>query len=201
MRVAIYARVSTLLGQDSSIQIDSVKSKLQSHDKEDMQIYIDEGISGLNERRPALDQMIKDARKQKFDILAVYSIDRLGRSTKHLLCLIDELAQYGVSLISVRENLDFTTPMGKMALTMISAVAELEVSITKERIKVALAMRKLAAQKSGSGWRCGRPSISEDLRKQVLELRDKGLSYKRISTQLGGVSKSSVERIIKQNTK
>ena len=162
--------------------------------------FIDEGVSGRTDKRPGLNQLIEDARKGKFKIVIVHSIDRLGRSTKHLLNLLDELSHYGVSIISMRENLDFSTPTGQMALTMISAVAQLESQIISERIKTSLAVKKNLAKKSGNGWKCGRPAISNDIKEQVYHLKDQGLSIRKIAQSIGDISKSSVERVLKERS-
>lgn len=196
-KAAAYARVSTLLGQDVENQLVGIRELCANRKFELIGEYVDEGISGKSERRPSLDRLIKDARQGKFKILIIYSIDRLGRSTKHLLNLIDELKHYGVSIISIRENLDFSTPTGQMALTMISAVAQLEAELISERIRTSLAVKKALAAKSNSAWRCGRPPISEETKRRVFELRDKGLSIRKIASTIGNLSKTSVEKILK----
>ena len=199
IKAVAYSRVSTLLGQSCENQLVGIRELTKTRNYELITEYNDEGVSGLKEKRPQLDQLIKDARKGKFQILIVHSIDRLGRSTKHLLNLLDELNHYGVSLISIRENLDFSSPTGKMALTMLSAVAQLEAQLISERIKVSLAVKKAIAQQSNNGWKCGRPKIEENLKFEVLKLRDEGLSIRGIAKHLGNISKSSVERILKEN--
>lgn len=196
-KAAAYARVSTLLGQDVENQLVGIRELCVNRKFELIGEYVDEGISGKSERRPSLDRLIKDARQGKYKILVIYSIDRLGRSTKHLLNLIDELKHYGVSIISIRENLDFSTPTGQMALTMISAVAQLEAELISERIRTSLAVKKALAAKSNSGWRCGRPPINEETKRRVFELRDKGLSIRKIASTIGNLSKTSVEKILK----
>jgi DNA invertase Pin-like site-specific DNA recombinase len=97
--IAIYARVSTLLNQDPNNQIIPIKQFAESRNLKIVHEYVDRGISGSKERRPGLDQLVKDARSGKFKVLIVYSIDRLARDTRHLLNLINELSHYGVNLI------------------------------------------------------------------------------------------------------
>lgn len=198
IRVAAYARVSTLLGQDIQNQLHGIRELAKHREFDLIEEYADEGISGRSERRPSLDKLIRDARRGHFSIIIIHSIDRLGRSTKHLLNLIDELRHYKVSLISIRESLDFTTPTGQMALTMLSAVAQLEAQLISERIKTSLAVKKALAIKTGSAWRCGRPSLDTDLTDKVIKLRNEGMSVRKISIELGNISKSSVSRIIKE---
>ncbi|MEQ1722282.1 MAG: recombinase family protein [Pseudobdellovibrio sp.] len=194
---AAYGRVSTLLGQDVENQLVGIRELCLNRKFTLIGEYVDEGISGKSERRPSLDRLIRDARLGRFKILVIYSIDRLGRSTKHLLNLIDELKHCGVSIISIRENLDFSSPTGQMALTMISAVAQLEAELISERIRTSLAVKKALASKLKNGWKCGRPPISEETKKKVLQLRDQGLSIRKIASTLGNLSKTSVEKILK----
>jgi DNA invertase Pin-like site-specific DNA recombinase len=196
-KVVSYARVSTLLGQDVEHQLYGLRNLATQRGFDLVHEYTDEGISGTSERRPGLDQLIKDARRGLFSIVLIHSIDRLGRSTKHLLNLMEEFRNYNVSLISLRESLDFSTPTGQMAFVMLSAVATLEAQLTSERIKTALAVKKMVAEKSQNGWRCGRPPLSTEIEEDVLRLKAQGHSIRQISKLLGNVSKSSVSRILK----
>lgn len=196
-KAAVYARVSTLLGQDPENQLIPIRQLAVSRNIQIIEEYIDMGISGSKDRRPGLDKLVKDARLGKFKFLVIYSIDRLARDTRHLLNLINELSHYGVSLISIRESIDFSTPMGQATLTILGAEAQLERELIRERIRNALAAKKLAAQQSNSGWRCGRPSVLNDnVTKRILELREKGHSIRGIARILE-ISKSSVERVLK----
>jgi DNA invertase Pin-like site-specific DNA recombinase len=196
-KVALYVRVSTLLNQDVNNQLHILRRFCSERGYTVVAEYSDEGVSGRTDKRPSLDLLISQARQKKFEIIIVAAIDRLGRSTKHLLGLLDEFHHLGISLISLRENIDFSTPYGQMALTMISAVAQLESELIRERIRVSLAVKKQLAQASGSDWRCGRPSISSDIEKQVRALRQQGHSIREIAKLLPGISKSSVAKIIK----
>lgn len=199
VKAVAYARVSTLLGQDTENQLVGIRELAKNRNFLLTTEYVDEGISGKSEKRPSLDRLVKDARMGKFQIIIIYSIDRLGRSTKHLLNLLDELRHYGVSIISIRENMDFSSPTGQMALTMVAAVAQLEAQLISERIKTSLAVKKAIAQNSGSNWRCGRPPITEDTKQMVLHLRKQGLSIRKIASTLGNISKSSVNKILKDH--
>lgn len=198
IKAVAYARVSTLLGQDVENQLHGIRELSKHRGFDLIQEYVDQGISGRSEKRPSLDQLIRDARKGQFKIIIIHSIDRLGRSTKHLLNLIDELRYLNVSIISIRESLDFSTPTGQMALTMLSAVAQLEAQLTSERIKTALAVKKALASKTNNGWRCGRPPLDQELENKVILLRQEGKSIREISKHLGNISKSSVSRIIRE---
>lgn len=197
IKAVAYARVSTLLGQDPENQLIPIRQLAASRNLKLIDEHIDMGISGAKDRRPALDQLVKDARLGKFKLLIIYSIDRLARDTRHLLNLINELNHYGVSLISLRESIDFSTPMGQATLTILGAVAQLERELIRERIRNALAAKKLAAQQTNSNWRCGRPPVLNlKVSTRVLELREKGHSIRAIARMLE-ISKSSVERVLR----
>lgn len=198
-KVVAYARVSTLLGQNVIHQLEGIRELAANRNFELIEEFIDEGFSGKTDKRPALEKLVKDAKLGRFKIVIIYSIDRLGRSTKHLLNLVDELNHYGVSLISIREFLDFSTPTGQMALTMLSAVAQLEAQLISERIKTTLAVKKAIALKNQTNWRCGRPPLDNEVKLKVFELRKDGHSIRSISKQLGNLSKSSVEKILKND--
>jgi putative DNA-invertase from lambdoid prophage Rac len=200
IRAAAYARVSTLLGQDVENQLHGIRELASHRGYQLLPPYNDEGISGKNEKRPGLQRLIADARRGLFNVLIVHSIDRLGRSTKHLLNLIDELKHYNVTLISIREGMDFTTPTGQMALTMLSAVSQLERELISERIKTSMAVKKAVAESTQNGWRCGRPRLPTSLEPEVLKLKAEGYSIRAIAKRLGNVSKSSVSRIIKNES-
>jgi DNA invertase Pin-like site-specific DNA recombinase len=201
IKAVIYARVSTLLGQDPSHQTSTCERLAGGRGFIVKDTYVDEGISGSRERRPALNRLIKDARLGKFDVLIVSGIDRIARDVRHLLNLIDELQHYGVSLISVRESIDFTTPMGKATLAILGAIAGLERELTRERIRTALAAKKLAAERTGSGWRCGRPSkVNSEVVAEVKRLSAKGLSVRAIARRLD-VGKTTVHRLLTASQK
>ena len=198
LKAIAYCRVSTLLNQDPALQLSSIEQFAEARGYALIKSYIDEGISGTRERRPALDAMVSDARQGKFKVLIVVGIDRLARDTRHLLNLINELKHYGVSLISIRESIDFTSPMGQAALTILGAMAQLERSLISERIKSALAAKKLAAEKSGSGWKSGRRPVANDkMEAEIYLLREQGLSIRVIAKRVG-IAKTSVQRILKK---
>lgn len=101
--------------------------------------FVDVGISGSKEKRPALDQLMKDARRRKFDVVLVKKFYLFARSTRHLVLALEEFNVLGVDFISLSESVDTSTPMGKMVFTDIGAVAELERSLIKERVRMGLA--------------------------------------------------------------
>lgn len=194
-----YARVSTLLNQNPENQLISMRRFASARGFNLVQEYVDKGVSGAKESRPALDQLAKDAMHGKFKIVLVAGIDRLARDTRHLLNLLHQLNSYGVSVISLRESLDFTTPMGQAALTILGAIAQLERELIRERIRTALAAKKLAAQSKGQSWKCGRPSvITKELVQQVLGMKDAGMSIRSMERALQKrISRTSIEKILK----
>jgi DNA invertase Pin-like site-specific DNA recombinase len=152
MRAAIYGRVSTV-DQHVTNQIIECERYTAARGWFAVQ-YVDHGISGAKDSRPALDAMLKDARRRRFDVLVVWRLDRLGRSLKHLVNVLDDLSVLGVSFVSLGESLDTTTPAGKLQLHMIAAFSEFERGRIQERVRAGLA--RVRAQ----GKRLGRPRSS-----------------------------------------
>ncbi|MGB2715965.1 MAG: recombinase family protein [Vicinamibacterales bacterium] len=101
------------------------------------QEYIDAGISGATDRRPALDQLVHDARRRRFDVLVVWRLDRLGRSLRHLVTLMDELHALGIAFVSLGEGIDFSTPAGRLQFHVLSALSEFERARIGERVRAA----------------------------------------------------------------
>ena len=141
--------------------------------------FIDHGYPGANTKRPAFTEMLHEARKRKFDILLVWKLDRLSRSLKDLINTLDELGYLGINFISYDNNLDTTTPTGKLVFQIIGAVAEFEKDIIRERVVAGL---KNAKQK---GKQLGRPKIHDGILEKAKELRKQGLSFRKIEKQLG----------------
>lgn len=198
VKVVAYARCSTLLNQTPESQLVHIREFCKSRGYDLIEEYVDVGISGAQERRPALDRLMADGKRAQYSIVICAALDRVSRSTKHFLNLFEELRHYKISIISLRENLDFTSPTGIMVASVLASVATLERSIISERIKQSLAARKLAAQKTGSSWRCGRKPLSKDITQKVRDLRVQQKSIREISRLLG-IGKTSVERILKRD--
>ena len=119
--------------------------------------YVDHGISGTKDRRPALDTLMRDVRARKRDVVVVAAFDRFARSTRHLVTALEEMQHAGVAFISLRETVDTASPMGKAMFTIIAAIAELERSLIVERIHSGL--RRARAE----GKRLGRPTVVVDV--------------------------------------
>ncbi|MCM2280106.1 MAG: recombinase family protein [Oligoflexia bacterium] len=200
VRVCAYARVSTILGQDPQIQLAAIRQVAETRGYELVEEFVDTGVSGARESRPALDQMLEAARHGRFKLVLVTALDRLGRDTRNLLNLIHALDGYGVRVLSLREGLDFSGPLGKAMLAVAGAMASLERDLTAERIRLALAMKKAAAEKAGRTWRCGRPSKrSRDLREKIEALRAEGRSVREIAVILKGqVGKTTIAAMLSE---
>jgi len=155
MRAGLYLRVSTT-EQTTLNQELELKKYCEREGIEIIKIYRDEGISGSKTSRPQLDLMLQDMREKKFDCIVVWKFDRLGRSTQHLLQVLEELKNKNVRLIATSQNIDTNTSMGKFFFTILSGFAEMEREMIRERIKLALKRRK------EEGKPMGRPKGSKD---------------------------------------
>lgn len=179
MRVALYARVSTNdKGQDPMMQTRELREYAERRGWIVSGEYVDIGISGTKEKRPELDRLMTDAHRRRFDAVVVWKFDRFARSVSHLLHALETFKAQGIEFVSFSEQLDTSTPAGKLVFTVLGAVAELERSLIVERVKAGL--RNARAK----GKTLGRPQIVVDTRR-VAALRTQGLSWPRIAKQLG----------------
>src|SRR5215470_11112940 len=131
-RAALYARVSTT-DQTPENQLAALRAFAAARGWQDVE-HVDHGISGAKERRPALDAMMAAARKRKIDIIACVRLDRLARSTHHLLTMARELEALGVDLVATEQAVDTTTPAGRLLFTVLGAIAEFERGLIRERV-------------------------------------------------------------------
>src|SRR5712692_9291558 len=178
MKAAIYARVSTTNGQDPKMQLREVRDYCVRRGWEVAREYVDVGISGAKEKRPELDKLLADAHRRHFDAVVVWRFDRFARSVSHLLRALDTFRALGIEFVSLSEQVDTSTPTGKMIFTVLGAVAELERSLIAERVRAGL--RNARAK----GKRLGRPTKQVNTA-QVVALRASGRSWRRIGAQLG----------------
>ncbi len=179
MRAAIYARVSTTNhGQDVTMQTGELEQFTQARAWTLTDSYIDRGISGSKDRRPELDRLMADAHKRKFDVVIVWKFDRFARSVSHLLRALETFNALGIAFVSLSEQMDTSTPTGKMVFTVLGAVAELERSLIVERVKAGL--RNARAK----GKRLGRPRKIVDAAR-IAALRAQGLSWRVIGREMG----------------
>src|SRR5712691_5285510 len=149
MRAALYARVSTL-EQEPENQLQELRRYLEARGWPGTE-YVDKGVSGAKDRRPALDQLLTDARRRRFDVLVCWRLDRLGRNLKHLITLLEELQALGVAFVSLAEGIDATTPAGKLQMHILGAIAEFERGRLRERVLAGLQRAR------ASGVVLGRP--------------------------------------------
>lgn len=150
-RAALYARVSTT-DQQTENQLAELRQYAAARGWTVAE-FIDQGVSGAKDRRPALDRLVADAKRRRFDVLVVWRLDRLGRNLRHLVGLLDDLHALGVAFVSLGEGIDATTPAGKLQLHVLAALAEFERGRIAERVKAGLA--RVRAQ----GKRLGRPQV------------------------------------------
>jgi|APLow6443716910_1056828.scaffolds.fasta_scaffold33141_1 DNA invertase Pin-like site-specific DNA recombinase len=188
-RVIIYARVSTK-EQNVDMQLSDLKSYAELRKLRVVEVYIDYA-SGAKSDRVNYQKLFNDVRKRKTDVVLVWKFDRFARSTKELINALEEFNSLGVDFISYKENVDTSTPAGKILFTMISAFAEFERSIIRER--VIAGMEKAKAR----GARIGRPKIPPFTKQKVIMLKERGLTYKEIIKQVK-ISKSAYYEIIKE---
>src|SRR5438093_9684474 len=181
MRCAIYARVSTF-DQEPENQLAEIRRYVAARAWTAVE-YVDRGISGAKDRRPALDRLLVDARRRRFDVLVVWRLDRLGRNLRHLITLLEELQALGIAFVSLGEGIDATTPAGKLQMHILGAIAEFERARIAERVRAGLARAK------AQGVRLGRP------RKARPGIVVPGGSV-RDAARVWGVSKSTAARWI-----
>lgn len=178
IRAAIYARISTTNnGQDPSMQTRELKEYCERRGWEIVGEYVDLGISGAKEKRPELDRLMANAHKRRFDAVIVWKFDRFARSVSHLLRALETFSSLGIAFISLSEQIDTTTPTGRMVFTVLGAVAELERSLIAERVRCGLRNAK------AKGKRLGRPRKVVS-RSEIDALRANGASWKAIADRL-----------------
>jgi DNA invertase Pin-like site-specific DNA recombinase len=188
MRVALYARVSTHNGQqDPELQLRELREYCARRGWGVSDEFVDH-ISGAKDKRPALDRLMVDAHRRRFDAVVVWRFDRFARSVSHLLRALETFHALGIEFVSLSEQVDTSTPMGKMVFTVLGAVAELERSLIVERVKAGL--RNARAK----GKRLGRPRVSVSATK-IQELRAEGLTLRDIAKRCR-VSKTTVIRAL-----
>ncbi len=182
MRCAIYARVSTS-EQTCDNQLIELRRYVEARGWTATE-FVDSGVSGTKDRRPALDALMKDAKRRRFDVLVVWRLDRLGRNLKHLVTLLEDIQAIGVLFVSLGEGIDCTTAAGRLQLHVLAALAEFERARIAERVRAGLARVR------ASGKRLGRPAIdvaTTDLQQTAhLSVRD--------AAGVLGVSRSIVHR-------
>lgn len=189
-KAAIYVRVSTAEQRVES-QLYDLRELAGQRGFEVVKEYQDCGVSGRRARRPGLDALIADARQKKFSIVLVAAFDRVARSVKHFLQLMDEFDTLGVVFISRRENVDTSGPMGRLFLTLIGSIAELESDLIRSRVRAGMRRAKL------DGVRIGRAPLNID-RAAVVRDRIGGMTLTAVSKKWG-ISRSLVCKLVKRS--
>ncbi len=184
-RIAIYARVSTS-AQTCENQLNELRVVADRAGYQIVAEFVDEGISGAKGRqnRPALDQMLKECTRRRFDLVMCWDISRLGRSVQNLIEIMNELQSLRVDLFFLQQGMDTSTASGRMMFSVFGALAEYERELIRERVLAGQARAKAA------GVKFGRPkTITENTRETVRLLRDQGVGIRKIARTLGiGVS-------------
>jgi len=185
-RVALYARVSTANGhQDPQMQLRELREYAERRGWTIVEEYID-AVSGAKDSRPALNRLMADAHRRKFDSVLVWKLDRFGRSLRHLVNALAELEARGIAFVSLRDNLDLGAPSGRLMFQIIGAMAEFERALIQERVRAGL--RNARAK----GKQIGRPRVNVDPDK-IAELRRLGASWSQIS-RVTGLSRGTAQR-------
>lgn len=182
MRAAIYARVSTF-DQEPENQLAELRRYVEARGWT-AQEFVDQGISGAKDRRPALDTLNRDAKRRRFDVLVCWRLDRLGRNLRHLILLLDELSAVGVAFVSLQEGIDATTPAGRLQLHVLAAIAEFERARIAERVRAGLVRARAQGRKLGRPRR----TVPTDRLAAV-----QGLTVRQAAERLG-VSRSTAQR-------
>jgi len=177
LRIAIYARVSTK-DQSCDLQLRDLRAYCAARGFSVQRDYVDVGESGSKDSRPQLNELMAAARKRLFDAIVVWRFDRFARSTKHLLLALEEFRSLGIQFISYQENIDTSSPLGQALFTIVSAVAQLERDLIRERVSAGV--RNARAR----GKQFGRPrrNVNQD---ELRRLRSEGASLRQIAAKLG----------------
>ncbi len=176
-RCAIYARCSTT-HQDAEMQLAELREYAQRRGWEVAGEYVDRGVSGSKEKRPQLDRLKADAHKRLFDVVLVWKLDRFARSLRHLVSYLAELEATGIAFVSLHDQLDLSTPAGRLQFQIIGAMAEFEKSLIVQRVRSGI------AQARRKGTKLGRPARKVN-REQVTALRAAGASWREVSRETG----------------
>jgi DNA invertase Pin-like site-specific DNA recombinase len=189
-RVGLYARVSTLVGQSPEMQLVELREFAARRGWQVVEEYVDHGVSGAKESRPALNRLMADAKQRRFDVVAVWKIDRFGRSLRHLVNSIAELESLGVSFVSLRDSIDLSSPSGVLMFQLIAAMSQFERSLIQERVRAGIRNAR------NKGRTLGRPRLEVDSGR-IARLKASGVSLRAISRQLG-ISVGSVHRAVQE---
>jgi DNA invertase Pin-like site-specific DNA recombinase len=187
VKAAVYARVSTV-DQEPENQLQELRRYVEARGWTATE-YVDRGVSGAKDRRPALDRLLADARRRRFDVVVCWRLDRLGRNLKHLITLLEDLQALGVAFVSLAEGIDATTPAGKLQMHILGAIAEFERGRIVERVRAGLARARAQGQRLG---RPRRRRIDPEALARVA-----GLTEREAARRLG-IPRSTLQRSLAQ---
>jgi DNA invertase Pin-like site-specific DNA recombinase len=198
-RVAIYVRVSTD-GQTVENQLGELHSVASRHGWEVIQVYADRGISGTKGRegRPEFDKLLKAIARREIDMVAAWSVDRLGRSLKDLVSLLSDLQAKGVDLFLYQQGLDTSTPSGRAMFQMLGVFSEFEAAMIRDRVRTGVARAKRNGTKSGKA--IGRPRVADGKVIEVRKLLSDGMGILRVAKKIG-LGTGTVARISEEMKK
>ena len=183
LKIAIYARVSTKNGQHPEMQLAELREYIRNRKWKISGEYVDKGISGASDSRPELNRLMADANRRRFDVVAVWKFDRFARSVSHLLRALETFRAIGIEFVSLSENIDTSTPTGKMVFTVLASVSELERNLIGERVRAGLRNAK------ARGVRLGRPPLKNltvlEMQRLRRERRRSRISFKELAKKYG----------------
>jgi DNA invertase Pin-like site-specific DNA recombinase len=177
MRIGIYARVSTK-DQSCELQVRDLRAYCSARRFDLVREYVDVGQSGAKDSRPELNILMDDARKRQFDAVVCWRFDRFARSTKHLLSALEEFRSLGIQFISYQENIDTSSALGQALFTIVSAVAQLERDLIRERVSAGIRNARANGKKFGRHMR----AVDQE---RILQMRAEGRSLQQIAENLG----------------
>lgn len=177
MRVGIYGRVSTA-EQSTQMQLDELRAYCQRRQWEIAEEYTDTGVSGCKESRPALNRLLADLRRRKFDCVLVYRYDRFARSLRQLVNALGEFDAVGIHFVSLHEGVDTSTPNGRLVFGIFASIAEFERELIRGRVRSGLAAAR------AKGKRLGRPTVAVDTLR-IAKLSAGGASWPTIAREMG----------------
>jgi putative DNA-invertase from lambdoid prophage Rac len=189
VRVATYSRVSTAHHeQNPEVQVHELRRYCSARAWTTVEEIVDHGYSGGTDNRPGLKRLMRLARTRQIDAVVILKLDRLFRDLKHLITTLDEFQALGVLFVATHDNIDYSSPMGRLMVQIMGALGEFEKGRIRERTMLGLAHARAC------GKRLGRPRLRRE--HDVRSLRQDGLSYRAIAKQLG-ISRGSVARALK----
>jgi len=182
----MYARCSTLNGQNPEMQLGELRAFCKSRGWPVGGEYVDAGVSGSKERRPQLDRLLSDCRRRRVDVVLVYRYDRFARSLRQLVNALEDFRCLGIDFISLHEGVDTSTANGRLVFGIFASIAEFERELIRDRVKSGLAAAR------ARGRRLGRPRVAVDA-SRIAALRESGRSWRKICAETG-ISKGTAQR-------